>query len=144
MQTTDNRPWLRYYGAVPTTIDYPRITLYAAVAASAKQSQAAIAWDFLGTTATYGELLASIDACADALAALAVRRNKQGREAKPEDFVWLDHGHSAPELDPSVDAPCSGIPMELNYGRNAVGKPWKSSQPEIQLLVQLCRQVGVS
>jgi long-chain acyl-CoA synthetase len=73
MQTTDSRPWLRYYGAVPTTIDYPRITLYDAVVATAKQSPESIAWDFFGTTATYGELLASIDACADGLAALGMR-----------------------------------------------------------------------
>ena len=73
MQTTDNRPWLRYYGEVPTSIDYPRITLYEAVAATAQRLPEAIAWDFFGTTATYRELLASIDACANALAALGLK-----------------------------------------------------------------------
>ncbi len=73
MQTTDNRPWLRFYGAVPTSIDYPHTTLYEAVAATAQQLPEAIAWEFFGTTATYAELLASIDACANALAALGMR-----------------------------------------------------------------------
>ena len=73
MRTSDKKPWLRYYGAVPATIDYPRITLYEAVAATAQRLPEAIAWDFFGTTATYRELLTSIDACANALVALGLK-----------------------------------------------------------------------
>jgi len=73
MSTPNDRPWLRYYGGVPASIDYPRITLYEAVAATARRLPSAVAWDFMGTRATYRELLASIDACADALAALGLR-----------------------------------------------------------------------
>ena len=72
MRSSDERPWLRYYGGVPRSIDYPRTTLYEAIAATAHRLPAAIAWDFLGTTATYRELLTSIDACADALATLGL------------------------------------------------------------------------
>ena len=28
---TTDRPWLRFYGSVPATIDYPRVTLYEAL-----------------------------------------------------------------------------------------------------------------
>jgi len=59
MTPAGERTWLRYYGAVPASIDYPRITLYEAVAATAQRSPDALAWDFFGTTATYRELLAS-------------------------------------------------------------------------------------
>jgi long-chain acyl-CoA synthetase len=72
MATTRERPWLRFYGAVPASIDYPRITLYEAVAATAKRSPQAIAWDFFGTTATYRDLQASIDQAAAALASLGL------------------------------------------------------------------------
>lgn len=72
MSTSTDRPWLRYYGGVPASIAYPRITLYEAVAATAQRLPSAIAWDFMGTRATYRELLASIDACADALATLGL------------------------------------------------------------------------
>jgi long-chain acyl-CoA synthetase len=58
---------------VPTSIDYQCITLYEAVAATAQRLPEAIAWDFFDTTATYRELLASIDARANALAALGLR-----------------------------------------------------------------------
>src|SRR5512134_236219 len=73
MTTTSERPWLRFYGAVPASIDYPRVTLYEAVAATAQRTPEAVAWDFFGTRASYRELLASIDACANALAALGLR-----------------------------------------------------------------------
>jgi long-chain acyl-CoA synthetase len=36
MTPAGERTWLRYYGAVPASIDYPRITLYEAVAATAQ------------------------------------------------------------------------------------------------------------
>ncbi len=65
---TDARPWLRFYGSVPPSIDYPRVTLYEALAATARRVPGSVAWDFLGTKATYGEFLASVDRCAAALA----------------------------------------------------------------------------
>jgi len=73
MTAARERPWLRYYGAVPASIDYPRVTLYEAVAATARRSPNALAWDFFGATATYRELLASIDAAAAALASLGMK-----------------------------------------------------------------------
>jgi hypothetical protein len=67
------RPWLRFYGKVPASIEDPRITPYEAVAATAQRSPQAIAWEFFGTVATYRELLASIDRCAAALASLGLQ-----------------------------------------------------------------------
>jgi long-chain acyl-CoA synthetase len=72
MTTSNEQPWLRFYGSVPASIDYPRVTLYEAVAATAQRVPDAVAWDFFGTTATYRDLLASIDRAAAALAALGL------------------------------------------------------------------------
>ncbi|MBE0620088.1 MAG: AMP-binding protein [Burkholderiales bacterium] len=69
---TQTRPWLRFYGKLPPSLSYPEVTLYQAVAATAARVPEAIAWDFLDTTSTYGAFLASIDACANALAALGL------------------------------------------------------------------------
>jgi long-chain acyl-CoA synthetase len=69
---SDARPWLRHYGAVPATLQYPDASLYEALAATARRVPDAIAWDFFDTTATYRGLLASVDTCADALAALGL------------------------------------------------------------------------
>ena len=69
----EDRPWLRFYGSVPASLDYPRITLYEAVAATAQRVPDAIAWDFLDTTSSYRQLLADIFACANALAAIGLK-----------------------------------------------------------------------
>ena len=65
----EDRPWLRFYGNVPTTLGYPEVTLYEALAATARRVPEAIAWDFFGTRATYAQFLAQVDRCAAALAA---------------------------------------------------------------------------
>ena len=69
---TQQRPWLRHYGAVPAQLHYPDATLYQMIAASAARAPTAIAWDFFDTRASYRTLLAQIDRCADALASLGL------------------------------------------------------------------------
>jgi len=68
------RPWLSHYGDVPPTLDYPRITLYEAVARSARAHRNATATTFYGSTLSYGELIAAIDTCASALTAVGLGR----------------------------------------------------------------------
>lgn len=77
------RPWLRHYGAVPATLDYPASTLYAMLAAAAGRAPQAIAFDFLDATCTYGRLLGEIDRCADALASLGLSRGERITIALP-------------------------------------------------------------
>jgi long-chain acyl-CoA synthetase len=67
------RPWLRFYGDVPASLEYPSVTVDAAVAATARRFPDALAFDFLGTTATYRELEASIERCAGGLASHGLR-----------------------------------------------------------------------
>ncbi|MGZ5240882.1 MAG: AMP-binding protein, partial [Caldimonas sp.] len=66
---TGSRPWRRFYGSVPASLDYPEVTLYEALAATARRVPEAIAWDFLGTRCDYRSLLAQVARCAAALAA---------------------------------------------------------------------------
>jgi len=77
------RPWLRHYGAVPARLRYPDTTLYAMIAASTARAPTTIAWDFFDTRASYGELLAQIDRCADALATLGLRAGQRLLIAMP-------------------------------------------------------------
>ena len=46
----NDKPWLKFYGDVPATLEYPRISLYEAIARSAARRPDATAADFLGTT----------------------------------------------------------------------------------------------
>jgi long-chain acyl-CoA synthetase len=70
--TAADRPWLRFYGAVPESLEYPDITLYEALMASARRTPDTVAFDFLGSTSTYRELGEAVDRCADALADLGL------------------------------------------------------------------------
>jgi acyl-CoA synthetase (AMP-forming)/AMP-acid ligase II len=70
-------PWLHRYGSVPAHLAYPQVTLYEAVADTARRVPDAVAWDFFDTTATYREFLASIDSCAGALAALGLKAGER-------------------------------------------------------------------
>ena len=54
--TAAERPWLRFYGDVPESLEYPEVTLYEALMASVRRTPDTIAYDFFGTTATYREL----------------------------------------------------------------------------------------
>jgi long-chain acyl-CoA synthetase len=71
---SENKPWLKYYGIVPTTVDYPKVTLYEKVADTAQQVPNTIAWDFKGTTCNYKNFVAQIDKFADALASLGFKK----------------------------------------------------------------------
>ncbi len=72
METDSGRPWLRFYGDVPPSLDYPQVTLYEALITSVGRSPDATAYDFLGASATYRELGEAVDRCASALAALGL------------------------------------------------------------------------
>lgn len=70
--TVVTRPWFRFYGHVPTTLEYPRTRVDEAVAQAAALRPDAPAYDFLGRTATYGVLQERIDRCASGLARLGL------------------------------------------------------------------------
>jgi long-chain acyl-CoA synthetase len=70
----EKKPWLKFYGQVPHTLDYPRISMYEAVKLSAQLRPDELAYDFLGYTSTYRRFLTEIDHCADALAAIGLKK----------------------------------------------------------------------
>ncbi len=122
MTTTRDRPWLRFYGGVPERIDYPRVTLYEAVAATANRLPEAVAWDFFGTTATYRELLTSIDQCASALASLGLRSGDRLLISMPTAPAGIIAFYAANKLGvvPALIHPLSA-PPEIEHYLNASG-----------------------
>jgi long-chain acyl-CoA synthetase len=67
------KPWLKFYGPVPESIDYPRVTMYEALMKTVARCPDAIAWDFFGTTCTYRQFGEAIRQCANALAAMGLK-----------------------------------------------------------------------
>ena len=70
----EKKPWLKFYGDIPESIDYPRVTLYEAVMRTVARCPEAVAYDFLGYTSTYRQFGKEIDRCADALASLGMKK----------------------------------------------------------------------
>ncbi len=79
----EQKPWLKFYGDVPVTIAYPRVTMYEAVIQTAREHPDDIAYDFLGYTATYRDFAGQIDRCADALAGIGMRKGDRITIAMP-------------------------------------------------------------
>ncbi|MCB2146349.1 MAG: AMP-binding protein [Deltaproteobacteria bacterium] len=78
-----DKPWLKFYGDVPTTIDYPHVTMYEALMRTVARCPDAPAFDFFGTTATYRQFADAIDGCADALAAMGLNQGDRMTIAMP-------------------------------------------------------------
>ena len=134
-------PWLRFYGRVPATLEYPQSTLYEAVAATARRLPQAIAWEFFGATSTYRRLIEDIDRCAGALAALGLSRGERlliSMPTSPQGVIAfyaanrlgavpaLIHPLSAaPEIAHYLDASGARVALALDafYGTLAAAKP---------------------
>ena len=135
------RPWLRFYGSVPASLDYPRITLYEAVAASAQRRPDAVAWDFLDTTCTYRDFVAAIDRCANALAALGMKAGDRlliSMPTSPQGVIAFYAANklgvlpamihplsTPPEIEHYLNASRTRVALTLDafYGRFAAVKP---------------------
>lgn len=66
-------PWLKFYGSVPHHLDYPDVSMFEIVNSVAKDYPNHIAYDFLGTKATYSEFLMEIHECAKALKSSGIK-----------------------------------------------------------------------
>jgi len=110
-------PWLRYYGGVPKTLRYPEATLYEVVAETARRRPNAVAWDFLGTTSTYLQLVADIDRCADSLAALGLGRGDRMLISMPTSPQGVIAFYAANKLGavPAMIHPLSTAPEIAHY-----------------------------
>ncbi len=115
------RPWLRFYGDSPATLDYPEHTLYEAVAATAARSPAAIAWDFLGTEASYAEFLALIDRTADALAGIGLAKGDRLLVSMPTSPQGVAAFYAANKLGavPAMIHPLSTTSEVAHYLRSS-------------------------
>ena len=118
----ETRPWLRFYGKVPASLEYPEVTLYEALAATAQRVPDAIAWDFFGTRATYRQLLADVDRCAAALAAEGLREGDRFLISMPTTPQGVIAFYAANRLGalPALIHPLSTAP-EITHFLDATG-----------------------
>ncbi len=72
----EKKPWLRSYGDVSRSLDYPERTMYEMVCETAGRYPNYTAYDFMGTRCTYAELLTDIDRAADALISHGLKKGE--------------------------------------------------------------------
>lgn len=73
MAMYDKKPWLKFYGKVPASIDYPRVTMVEALMQSVSRNPDVVAYDFMDRQSTYRQFARDIDQCAAAFYSLGLR-----------------------------------------------------------------------
>jgi long-chain acyl-CoA synthetase len=74
MTDFSNPPWLKFYGSISCSLEYPQITLYECLKQSSIKYPDSIAWDFMGTTCTYKNFLKEVDQFSAALNTLGFKK----------------------------------------------------------------------
>ena len=67
-------PWLKYYGNTPASLEYPHKTMYEMVEAAAKRHPNHVAYVFMGKKTTYTEFMKRIQAAAQGLYKMGIRK----------------------------------------------------------------------
>lgn len=83
MGITAKMPWKDHVGDVPLHLDYFDGSMFEAVANIAKQYPNNVAFDFMGKSTSYRELVQSIERCAKALKTIGVREGDKVTIAMP-------------------------------------------------------------
>ena len=76
-------PWKDHLGEIPFTLEYFDGTMYDAIERSASRHPDNVAFDFMGRSTTYKELVEKINVCAKALRTIGVRENDRVTIALP-------------------------------------------------------------
>jgi long-chain acyl-CoA synthetase len=119
---TETRPWHRFYGSVPVTLEYPEVTLYEALAETARRVPDAVAWDFFGKRSTYRELVAAVDRCANVMAAEGLHAGERFLISMPTSPQGVIAFYAATRLGalPALIHPLS-TPTEVTQYLDATG-----------------------
>ena len=90
-QTAVKAPWRDHLGEVPFHLDYFDGTMFEAVEQIAMKYPNNIAYDFMGRSTTYRQMLAEIERCAKALKTIGVRENDRVTIALPNCQIGRAH-----------------------------------------------------
>ena len=76
-------PWKAYMGEVPMHLEYFQGSMFEAMERIAREYPGNIAFDFMGKSTTYKELLSQVEICAKALRTIGVRQGDKVTIAMP-------------------------------------------------------------
>ncbi len=90
MSVSSTAPWLNFYGSIPKTIDYPRITMYQLITDTASKYPQNISYEFMNRKTTYAQFVRRIDRAARALYTLGIRKGDRVTICMPNSPQALD------------------------------------------------------
>ncbi len=76
-------PWIDHLDGIPSTLDYYQGSMFGAVERAAEQHPRKIAFDFMGRSTTYKDMIANIHKCARSLSYLGVKQGDKVTIALP-------------------------------------------------------------
>ena len=82
-EITAKTPWKAHLGEVPFHLDYFEGSMFEMVEGVAKQYPSSVAFDFMGKSTTYRQLVTEIDRCARALKTIGIREGDKVTIAMP-------------------------------------------------------------
>ena len=82
-EITAKTPWIANLGEVPATLDYFQGSMFEAVNRTAEKYPNNIAFDFMGKSTTYREMIANIHRCARSLKTIGIREGDKITIAMP-------------------------------------------------------------
>ena len=74
MGLSASAPWTKYYGTTPTSLDYPHKTMHQMLRQTAKQHPDNVAYIFQGKNTTFAQFMGRIDAAANGLYHMGIRK----------------------------------------------------------------------
>ena len=80
---TAKTPWRDYMGALPMNLEYFQGSMFEAVELIARKYPRNVAFDFMGKSTTYAELIKEIELCARSLKTLGIRKGDKVTIAMP-------------------------------------------------------------
>ena len=82
-EATVKTPWIAHLGDVPSTLEYFQGSMFEAVSKIAETYPNNVAFDFMGKSATYKELVRNIEQCARSLKTIGIREGDKVTIAMP-------------------------------------------------------------
>ncbi len=82
-EITAKTPWKNSMGDIPMHLDYFQGTMFERIESVAREYPNYIAFDFMGRTTTYRQMIAEIERCAKALKTIGIRENDKVTIAMP-------------------------------------------------------------
>ena len=82
-KTTAKAPWINHTGEIPTSLDYPKGSMFDALCEVADKYPSFVAFDFMGKPTTYKTLVEKTEACAKSLKTIGVREGDRVTIAMP-------------------------------------------------------------